>query len=263
MTATSDATDDAPGHEDGIAAARRALRVERRKIVDEREAFEAFRDRLGRIAAEAAPASGPPLRYRADPAGRGLRAVKTAYEETVMSVPHFVDDYDETYEASVEAEFGADLAVVLTGESAFDDRYRRTLIDRTETAIEEREVFLETLDAEAESLARGESGLADLREAVGELAAGSHADRDFGALDARRAQVPVLRRKCDAVAARRQADLRAQRRRMRLPSSFPNVPAYLYAGLDDRYPILAAVGALGARLDEIKGDIERAMATSA
>ncbi|WP_058366978.1 DUF7260 family protein, partial [Haloparvum sedimenti] len=205
MATTSDATDDAPGGGDGLAAARRALRVERRKIVDEREAFEAFRDRLGRIAAEATPARGPPLRYRADPAGRGLRAVKVAYEETVMSVPHFVDDYDETYEASVEAEFGADLALVLTGRSALDDRSKRTLIDRTETAIEEREVFLETLDAEADSLDRSASALAPFREAVADLAAGSHGDRDFGALDARRAQVPVLRRKCDAIAARRQA----------------------------------------------------------
>ncbi|WP_426963140.1 DUF7260 family protein [Haloparvum alkalitolerans] len=262
MTETADAPTDASGTGDGIAAASDALRVERRKIVDEREAFAAFRDRLERIAAEAVPARGPPLRSRVDPAGRGLRAVKAAYEETVMSVPHFAADYDETYEASVEAEFGADLALILTGQSAFDDRSRRTLIDRTETAIEERSVFLDTLDAEAESLEHGASVVAALREAVADLTDGRHADRDFGALDARRAQVPVLRRKCDALAARRQADLREQRRRMRLPSSFPNVPAYLYAGLDDRYPVLAAVGELGSRLDEARRDLERALARS-
>lgn len=259
MTSTSNAADGTPGGDD-LAAANRALRVERRKIVDEREAFEAFRTRLDRIAAESAPAGGLPLRYHADPAGRGLRAVKAAYEETVMSVPHFADDYDETYEASVEAEFGANLALVLTGESVLDDRSRRILIDRTETAIDEREVFLDTLDSEAESLARAASGLATLREELAALTADRPADRDFGALDAHRAQVPVLRRKCDAIAARRQADLRQQRRRMRLPSSFPNVPAYLYAGLAERYPALAAVGDLGTRLDEVKRDIERAMA---
>ena len=59
-------TTDAPGDHPAeyLRAARETLRVERRRTVDEREAFEAFRARVQRVSAEAT--DGDATRLRSD-----------------------------------------------------------------------------------------------------------------------------------------------------------------------------------------------------
>ena len=271
-----------------IRAARATLRVERRRVVDEREAFRAFRDRVSSIPAadgvtrRDAPANGSravggnrphgggtwtPTRGAAVP-GSGLAAVRDAYQETVMAVPHYEAEYDDTYERSLAAEFGPELAYALTRTAGFHAEYRRSLLDAVDTAAAERDAFCDALATETESVERAASRLAPVRDEVeaidGEVpgrsdSAPESASPGFGALDACRARVEALRDDCDRIAARRQRVIADHDRSLALPDDL-DLPTYCYHDLDASYPVLAAIGRTGDRLDALRRRIERAIA---
>jgi len=272
--------------------AREALRVERRRTADEREAFRAFRGRLESVSTESPSPGGSPATSRggpgtppgisgsggvsgataapdatgdassgvsAAPPGSGLVAVRDAYAETVMSVPHYEDEYDDTYERSVAAEFGPELAYALTRGAAYHPDCERALFDAVDAAIAERERLEGRLRREAESIDRAGSRLAAVRREIASLDA-VVPDGDFGALDACRARAGVLVEDCDRIAARRQRVIAAHERELRLDEDAVDLPTYLYGSIDATYPVLAAVGAVGDRLDELTRRIESAMA---
>ncbi|WP_096395679.1 hypothetical protein [Halorubrum trapanicum] len=274
---------------DPIRAARAELRVERRRVVDEREAFRAFRGRVSSIPDE----SGTP--GPSDPAatdgfagvggavsdavgsgtgGRGdvtaapgsrLVAVRDAYRATVMSVPHYAEEYDDTYERSVAEEFGPELAYALTRTDYFHEEYKRSLLSAVETAVQEREAFLDAVESETESVERAGSRLEPIRreiEAIDDELGGEGGDAagaGFGALDACRTRTAALREDCDRIAARRQRVLADHERRLALGDAI-DLPGYCYQDLDVTYPVLAAVGSVGDQLEALRGRIERAMA---
>ena len=274
-----------------IRAARATLRVERRRVVDEREAFRGFRGRVSSIPSED-PSVGPsdaaspdafgggalggatpdPGSVRASPGSR-LVAVRDAYRATVMSVPHYEAEYDDTYERSVAEEFGPELAYALTRTDSFHEQYKRSLLSAAETAVQEREAFLDALESETESVERADSRLDPVRTEIEAIAdelgddgegddsgeGGDAASAGFGALDACRTRVGTLRDDCDRIAARRQRVLAEHDRRLALGDEL-DLPEYCYQDLAVTYPVLAAVGAVGDQIEGLRGRIERAMA---
>jgi len=282
MATTPDGSDESRAV---IDDAREALRVERRRTVDEREAFRTFRGRVESIPTESASPGGSPdgspatpgfggfagrasdsgaaadsgTGAPAAPPGSGLAAVRDAYVETVMSVPHYEAEYDDTYERSVAAEFGPELAYALTRSSGYYPEYRPALFDAVDAAIDERDGLTERVEVEAESLDRAGSRLAAVRREIASLDA-VVPDGDFGALDACRARAGVLVEDCDRIAARRQRVIAAHERELRLDGDAVDLPTYLYQSTDATYPVLAAVGSVGDRLDGLTRRIERAIA---
>ena len=273
---------------DPIRAARAALRVERRRVVDEREAFRAFRGRASSIPGEGggADASDPAADGGFAGAGGGIRgtlagpegtapgatspgsrlvAVRDAYRATVMSVPHYEAEYDDTYQRSVAEEFGPELAYALTRTDYFHEAYKRSLLSAVETAIQEREAFLDAVGSEIESVERAGSRLDPIRseiEAIDDELGGDEAAAaavGFGALDACRTRTEALVEDCDRIAARRQRVLADHERRLAIGGDL-DFATYCYQDLDVSYPVLAAVGAVGDRLERLRGRIERAMA---
>lgn len=248
-----------------IAAMRRTLRTERRRVVDEREAFRAFRKRLTDIDA------GGTLKRPASPSrlvgtstvrstSPGLVAVRNAYEETVMSVPHYVVDYDDTYPESLAAEFGAEMATALTRGVALDPRLKRELRRATERLRAHRASFLDTLDTEAASLEDLADPLLEVTTEIETIAAADFDGMDFGALDAYCARTETLRDRCAEHARERQAVLHRQRRELRVPGDSRDVPRYLYREQSARYPILSMLADRIDRLDELRSTVERAIA---
>ncbi|ELZ40833.1 hypothetical protein C472_01342 [Halorubrum tebenquichense DSM 14210] len=183
-----------------------------------------------------------------------------------MSVPHYEAEYDDTYERSVAAEFGPELAYALTRTNCFHEEYKRSLLSAVETAVQEREAFLDALESEIESVERARSRLDPIRTEIAaideELGGDESADGfdapTFGALDACRTRTEALREDCDRIAARRQRVLADHDRRLALSDDL-DLPAYCYQDLDVTYPVLAAVAAVGDRLDALCRRIEREM----
>ncbi|ESS03809.1 MAG: hypothetical protein A07HR67_01457 [uncultured archaeon A07HR67] len=261
---SADQTDQPHRPEGLLRDAREALRVERRRTVDEREAFETFRSRVRSIAAEASArrprtTAPSPLRRDAGAASRGLVAVRNAYQETVMAVPHYDDEYNDTYERSLAAEFGPELAAALTRESTLRERCRSSVLAKIGDAITSREELLSVVESELESVSRAAADLVPAADEVETVARTEFGDERFGTLDAYRARLDVLANRCETVGTRRQRDRADGERSASLDDTVSDVQTYLYQGLPVTYPVLAAVAGVARRIESVRRDVERAM----
>lgn len=211
-----------------LSASMRLVDRERTEVNVEQEAFEEFRERLAGID----PAPIPPDRAT-QIAGHAsmtdrVDRVRTAYRETILSMPHYDDAYDEPLVEHLANEFGAAVADgIRPGSSvSFTAPYKNALEAKTTRAIRRREDFLETLDGEARSLEAARTDLSDV----------------FAALDT--TIIPEwhcesFTERLDTVAERRQQTIQER-------DSIPcfdehSLCAYLYEEEPWTYPVLTAV----------------------
>ena len=250
-----------------LRRAHEVVRVERRRTGDERAAFAAFRSRLDAIPATTSTgvtpgwlsASTQAIGHERPHIGTELLAVRDAYQSTVMSVPHYEEEYNDTYAASLAAEFGPELTAALTRESALHELVRRSVLDQTTTAIETRDEFETVLDREQASVRAASEELHSLDESVESLGKTAVDRLDFGGLDAHRARLEVLERRCEEVATTRQQERVAVERSMHFDGETDDVQTYLYQDLPVTYPVLAAVAAVGRQIDAVRRDVVRAI----
>ncbi|WP_435074248.1 DUF7260 family protein [Halorubrum sp. HHNYT27] len=241
-----------------------ADRRERRRVLAERDAFEAFADRVAAL--DSAPpesttsglnGSAVAVRTvdRVGPAGDvRLRRVLAAYRDTVMSVPHYRQEYDETVTESLAAELGPDTTVALASDGTLCAGSKSALVRRGRRAAEARSSLADAIGEEIDSLRAFEDDLSRVdrrRRCLIEHLDGISGSGADAAIDVWE-RLDDLERECDEIAANRQTTL----------SDPPMSPVgavdtggdrgfyeYLYAPIDGpRYPVLAAVSELAERI---------------
>lgn len=254
------------GSTDVLEAIRSRHRVERRQITDEQRALNQFAQKVESLST---PTSGeqpaPAFATQATPAlaaqTPGMEAVRDAYESTVMSVPHYGEEYGDTYAESVVEEFGPTVGTALVEGTRFDEQCRAALLAAVERARVERAVLLDALAVEEESIADLGPDLSSVVADVDSIATVAFDEQDFGALDAYRARLAVLSDQCDATATRRQEAIREQRHELQLPADAPDIPTYLYRECESRYPVLSLIARVGDEIDRLQREVETAIAT--
>ncbi len=256
-----------------IGTVRSVIEQERERTVEERQAFEAFADRVSTISPASQPAHGGEgtSASGASAISAGTRqpatvqsvdtldAIRRAYEETVMDVSFYESEYGDTYEASVRAELGREVEITLTEPNCFTPMARRALLASVEQSTRERRELIETCDIEQASVDDVETVLQPVAEELGEIAEISLRHRSFGSLDAFRNRLQVLESRCADAARSRQRVINRQRNRHSLPIEEPDICAYIYDDLEATYPVLALCADLAHRASEIRRGVERAM----
>lgn len=213
-----------------LATADRVLERERRETTAERDAFEAFTERLATIEAgsattvhsHATAAAGRPA------AADQMQRVRVAYRETVMSVPHYGEVYGESLAANVAAEFGRDLATGVRADEPIPltQPCKNALRAAAAQATRERRTFLALLDREAESVTSASGELTEMLDNLDTTA------------------VPEWHR--EAFADRLDRIAHDRQELIRTPRSLPNDDGhslcdYLYRNEPWTYPVLTAV----------------------
>lgn len=81
-------------------------------------------------------------------------ALQEGYEETVMAVHHYDHVYGESIEDNASAEFGPDLASLLSSETptTFTQSHKKLLVAAAKQRARDRDEFCDRLDAELHSL---------------------------------------------------------------------------------------------------------------
>ena len=249
--------------DDRLADAVAELRRERRRITDELEALEAFADRVRSIPTEHhTPRSRRPVGVATETSGTatGLRRVREAYESTLMSVPHYVEEYDDTYVESLAEEFSPDIASALTDGAAFNGRCKRALLSAVDTSRSARDSLVDVVDRERKSVRDAKSELEELAAECADLGSTEFGEMRFGTLDAYRSRLRVMEGNCEALSDRRQDAIFDQRRIQRLPADVPDVTVYFYQDLDADYPVMSVVAALFDAIATQRRRVEREMA---
>ncbi|MBV0903716.1 DUF7260 family protein [Haloarcula salina] len=212
-------------------------------------AFRRFRSRVSSVE-PASPGSGgvdatgggaSSMLATATKPDAGLRAVRSAYRETVMDVPHFEAEYDDTLEANVAVEFGADLAAQIVDGTRLTPQVYEAVLAASERAQDERETMLPVLERERDSLATVRERLDDCeRRAVvlGENARRTVDSTRLSAIDERLADAEA---ECEAVAARRQRRLHDRSAAALSGIDETSLTQYLYADEAVTCPALADV----------------------
>lgn len=251
---------------------RSVLRRECRRTEEERQAFEAFAERVSELQPTPGPArrSGPSgtggggvaAEMWQSTASRGvddLDTIRRAYEKTVMSVPFYDTEYGDEYEESVRSELGPEVAVAVTEPDCFTPAAKRALLASVERAARERAELVETCERERESVDEAADTLIPVADELDSLDGEHLEQKRFGTLDAQRCRLLILEDRCEEAAATRQAVINRQRDRHSLPADEPDVCAYIYKDLDAVYPVLHCCTDLARRAATLRGRLEHAM----
>jgi len=223
------------------------LVAEERATVDaEREAFEAFRHRVAKHT--------PPTQGGGTPGGVVTRsfarddAILDDYESTVMALSHYESDYGEEALENMEIEFGPEIAD-LVGRRA-PSAYR-AVVGAASAAVAKRELFLEELGAERDSLEKMNQEVVDIHRAVDRLAdeaTSGEVDEWYDALD----RLDELEDRSGRLLADRQQQLRDHDRVLSHGTDeTPPLVDYLYADLPVRYPALYSLATLLNRIEDV------------
>ncbi|WP_449271990.1 DUF7260 family protein [Halorubrum tebenquichense] len=253
------------------------LRRERNRTETECEAFEAFANRIAELQPSNAPSTANPVSdgFNAVGGARALESrplstpsttdylatIRDAYEETVMSVPFYETEYDDTYEKSVYEEFGQEVAIVLTQGSQFNRTVKQILLEKVEKAQAEREALIDTCDHEHESVTQAASVLEPIYNELRSYDSIPLDKQEFGALDAYRTRLQTMKDKCEQAAAARQATINHHRTEYNLSVEIPDICTYLYKTFETDYPVLFLCSELTRKIKNYRHQVEHAMST--
>lgn len=239
--------------ESAFEGLRETVRIEGKRTTAERQAFEAFGRRIRRIARTVdrsnqrsvegegvvnVTSSMNPFQTDSTITSNTRASIQTAYEETVMSVAHYESEYNDSYETSVHAEFGQEIAAALTLPGQFSAVTLQALVGNVETAIEERKQFEAAVDRELESLETTSVRLQDIEAERQRIAGSGLEGEQFGTLDAYRTRVHLLSEKCDGIVETRQSTIRDHRDTYSIQDDPDSFVEYMYDSYDARYPVL-------------------------
>lgn len=245
---------------DGLVAAKRSVRRERRRILAEARAFETFLDAVRDVPVETpSTAVGGQLLVESDAARSGTSAVRRAYEDAVMGVSHYADDYDDTYPESLAAEFGPDVATALL-EGAFTDPCKCALLAAASDARDQRTRFLDDLDEERRSLESAERTIRQIATGLESLDASTPPRDSLDVRSAARSTLGTMERRCRSLATDRQDAIQEHAFAGGWHADTGHIQEYLYADLEVTYPVLATVAETLPRIERRRERYERALA---
>lgn len=247
-----------------LTAAAKRVATERQRTADELEALRAFDRKVRSIAvdsptADSGGSTATAVTVGTPATGVGLKNVRRAYEATVMDVPHYSEEYGDSYAESLRGEFSPSIASALIDGQRLDNRCKQAVLSAAADSRTRRESLLETLETEAESLATAMETLVDIEAELPTLAVETDTDKSFGALDARRARLGVLEETCNEILERRQHAIFEQRQTFVLPNDAPDIAKYIYQECPFDYPVMSSVAVLVNRIGNLRDRIERAM----
>lgn len=232
-----------------LPRAREACEEERTRTRAEANAFERFARRVADV--DVAPTQAHHAGIGAVPltqSGDGnLRAVRKAYRETVMDVPHYEEEYGESMQTNMAAEFDPDLAAAVCEGSGFTPQLQQTLIEHSKRARDRRETFLETLETESEALEEARDALTDIDDELGRMNERPLSTRSFDELADDWERLGRLHDRCQRLVEERQATLRKREVVGQRSLSPGELCPYVYQTQPVTHPVLAE----GVRVAEL------------
>lgn len=236
MTITSDtrSSTGASLHEHvltSLSEARSTVECEQDELEAERRAFVQFKDRITGIESVPPSRSSPAPTTRTYPTKsrpRSDEGARAAFCETVMSVNHYEEVYDESLEEHAAAELSPEVAAGLRCETVtpFTEWYKSTLTSAVDAATAQREAFCDQLNIELQSLDESRTAFTELFDACDGPSVPTRYRSEF-------------RSRLDDIAWTRQKVI--QRRPHSVLTDGHDLCEYLYHSHDWTYPVLIAV----------------------
>lgn len=236
-----------------LPKARKLCDRERQRTRAEYEAFDRFLSRARNMSPNSGGAARPmngnaSLLQQTVGSANDLATLREAYEETVMAVSHFEEEYDETVIEHMRKELSDEIAEAVRSESSLSDPLYRSILDAASAARDRRKEFLAMLEEEAESLAHRQAELEEISTAVEDITQPLCADQSFDALQEQRDELEAYERRIEELVNDRQADRTAGRVGAVRSGKSLDLQAYLYRPMEPTYPVVAEATNLLSRI---------------
>lgn len=147
-------------------------RCEQQHVLDERDAFSEFADRVAALDSGLAPPSAvdstdPVARlYQTTTSTRSVdsrvQRVLSIYRDTVMSVPNYETKYEETVSESLAAEVGPDTVTSLATNKTLSPAIQNAIVSRSRKAVNVRDSLANAIEKELDALTDVESELSTI-----------------------------------------------------------------------------------------------------
>lgn len=239
------------------------LEVEQERTERERDAFETFVERIA-VMSPTNPTltDGGRSTIGGAPPG-GLTSVLEAYRDTVMALPHYDAEYDDTLQEHMTAELGDDVALAVQSSAVLSPQLQRTLCARGLEAKERRDRLLDALDAEGTSLTESRETLVDLDETFADVEETVDTDGSTGPTASRTAdwhRIHEAERSLRSLLESRQRDIQDQRHVVGGGDGPTALYEYVYDDLPTSYPILSVGTRFLERAASLRQDVARVLA---
>lgn len=221
----------------------------------ERDAFRRFRSRLATVEPSPTLTAPPTAATRngggsaastlvatgEEPTDDALRRVRSTYRETVMAVPHFEAEYDDTLRENMAVEFGADIAESIVGSRQLSPMHLEALATATDKAIGERSEYLRVLRREQRSLENIREALEGHHEEMTTVERAIDEASASGRLSALDNRLVALGREYADLAESRQRLLHGRSTAVISGIDETSLTAFLYGDREETCPALADV----------------------
>ena len=244
-----------------VATARTRCRVESQRTRREAVAFDRFANRLRDvdpvIPRTTATRAGSVLVATDGYTGsdRRIREITTAFRDTVMSVPHYDEEYGESLAEHMAVEFGDELTVAVVETKQCTPHVKQGLYRAAVAARDRRVELLSVLEAESNALRTFERELTDLTTRVETLTEPLRADLTYDELCETYRELRECNRACDELLHARQTQ-RTDGHAANLPYAIDDLQEYLYEPFEVTYPVLSDGLQLYRRINTARGRIE-------
>ena len=247
-----------------ITAAETAVETEYRRTKTEAEAFQRFGQEVREISSQQPRFDGgtriqSPATLRVQPRRSACDRVRNTYRETVLSMPHYEEEYDEPLIEHLSAEFGRELATGLVESTQLTPELKEGLTTASQQAAQQRETFLSQLKAESTELETARNTLTDLARRVEERAVERPRGLAFDELQSKYETLQAAYERCDNLAEARQQSIRATEWDYEEHGRNLTLQSYLYADLDVTYPVLVDLAQCGSYIDWLRKQVEQAL----
>lgn len=239
-----------------------AIVEERKHVVRERNAFEAFADRVDQLhpgissdGGGAGTLSGAPaVRVVTDEStsnSGGIGAVETAYERTVMSMQHYNEEYGESLAENMAAELGSDVATAVAAGEQLTPGLQKALVSEARRAAKRRDTLLSQLEGEAERVDEAYRAIAPIEHRLESVESDLEASNGFHEGESAWNRLRSIETDLEAELERQQGQLEPSQH----PAEEPHVFCrYLYGdgNGNGEYPVLGTLGRLLRRVERGK-----------
>ncbi|MFC4246150.1 hypothetical protein ACFOZ7_03960 [Natribaculum luteum] len=190
---------------------------------------------------------------------RALRDVRETYRETVMSVSHYREEYDEPLAENVAEEFDETVATVLTDGGQWTPEVKRLVVARATEARNRRERFLEVLERETDALESATDSFERVEATLESINDRPSLDYSYEELEDAWDELRELERRTDTQLTSRQEAIQGSETVGRQFTDPWTMYAYLYRSLSTSHPILTDGTRLLEKVTTTKHRIVRAL----
>ena len=242
-----------------VPAALRAVTSEKDHVEAEEVGFQEFATEVQSLSLARQSVMGTNVQsVNTAPGNRVLERVREAYRETVMSTPDFDNEYAESFEEHVTAEFGEDVASFLIGGRHLNEPVKRLLVQQARQSAQQRSHLREGLTVEERSLEDAASSIESVQEFLAEVGQTKLYQLSLPKLISLDSELRKQRDHCVQILETRQQEIHTVNRRMNGETN-TLTQEYIYRDLPVNFPVLSTTLDYINSIDDTRSSLIRSV----